>query len=184
VTGSVCTTVWLELDQWEWQCARCGSKKIRMVPCHLCRWERCARCVSCDTLGASTACAPLYHRAEAEIGEKGEKGEVGEKGKEGEKDEKSEVGERGEKGGKGERGDVGLSRGGQAVRVRLPFALSEHQRRLSEAMRAERDDALIWAACGSGKTEAVLATMADVLSAGGRVLFALPTRSEERRGGR
>ena len=46
----------------EWECSRCGSLEIGKHPCVRCGLSRCPQCDECRTLGASTACAPLYHR--------------------------------------------------------------------------------------------------------------------------
>lgn len=62
------------------------------------------------------------------------------------------------------------------VRVSLPFELSPAQKRLSRHLAASKRPTLIWAACGAGKTEVTFQTIADVVSAGGRVLFAVPRR--------
>lgn len=62
------------------------------------------------------------------------------------------------------------------VRVHLPFTLSPFQERVSWELAQTGDDVLIWAACGSGKTEVTLRAVSETVSRGGRVLFALPRR--------
>ncbi|NLK00138.1 MAG: DEAD/DEAH box helicase family protein, partial [Clostridia bacterium] len=79
--------------------------------------------------------------------------------------------------------------GGRAAR-KLPFRdvepvlhmeLSEAQRDASAALRQfilqpEQREKLVWAVCGAGKTEVVFRAIAEVLSRGGRILFAIPRK--------
>jgi len=62
----------------------------------------------------------------------------------------------------------------------MDFELTPPQRRAAEAVEAfYHTDAprfLVWAVCGSGKTEVSFGIVAKVLSRGGRVLFAIPRR--------
>lgn len=62
----------------------------------------------------------------------------------------------------------------------LDFELTLPQRRAAEHLEAfyltEASRFLVWAVCGSGKTEVSFGIVAKVLSRGGRVLFAIPRR--------
>nr|WP_243237152.1 DEAD/DEAH box helicase [Heliobacterium chlorum] len=65
----------------------------------------------------------------------------------------------------------------------LTFPLTPAQEAASEQLlhwladnSKERREALVWAACGAGKTEVAFAAIAQVLRRGGRVLFAVPRR--------
>src|SRR5690606_2151847 len=62
------------------------------------------------------------------------------------------------------------------VRVHLPFTLSPFHERVSWELAQTGDDVLIWAACGSGKTEVTPRAVSETVSRGGRVRFALPRR--------
>jgi len=64
----------------------------------------------------------------------------------------------------------------EAVRVSLPFSLSPFQEQVARELACSTGDALIWAACGSGKTEVTLEVICQTVRRGGRVLFALPRR--------
>ncbi len=66
------------------------------------------------------------------------------------------------------------------IRPQLNFELTPPQQRASSALEAFLDGPgrhfLVWAVCGGGKTEVSFAAVAKVLSAGGRVLFAVPRK--------
>lgn len=47
----------------EWECSRCGSRRIGMHPCVRCGLSRCPQCDECRSLGVSSACMALYHRS-------------------------------------------------------------------------------------------------------------------------
>jgi competence protein ComFA len=71
----------------------------------------------------------------------------------------------------------------QEVQLRLPFSLTPAQERAAAALQrfigagpAGPGVCLFWAVCGAGKTETTLPALAQVLSAGGRVLWATPRR--------
>lgn len=72
------------------------------------------------------------------------------------------------------------SKAGQEVFLLLPHKLSPAQagaaQELVEFWKAPQRKALIWAACGAGKTEVTFALIRFVLSEGGQVLFAIPRR--------
>lgn len=70
---------------------------------------------------------------------------------------------------------------GPPVEAVLDFALTSAQRDAARQVADfhvgdERDCALIWAACGTGKTEVAFEAIAKTLSKGERVLFAIPRR--------
>src|SRR5690606_28203510 len=56
------------------------------------------------------------------------------------------------------------------------FELSPRQAELSAALRRSTGDALVWAACGAGKTEVTYGAILDALRSGGRALFSVPRR--------
>ncbi len=66
------------------------------------------------------------------------------------------------------------------VRLQLEFRLTSAQaaasRFLTEWLCGNQPLAVVWAACGAGKTETVFAAMQRVLMQGGQVLFAIPRR--------
>ena len=62
------------------------------------------------------------------------------------------------------------------VQLRLAFALTPQQERIAQALAKEEGDALVWAACGAGKTEVTYEAIRRVVAAGGRALFAVPRR--------
>ncbi len=138
-----------------WRCRRCLSDQISLVPCIYCRCERCPQCASCGSLGRSSACAGLYHRPIADKVRRGGSGQV-----------RFALGDGGER-----RGETATH-----VEVRLPFSLSPRQAQISDALRRSSADALIWAACGAGKTEVTYGAIEDVLRRGGRALFSVPRR--------
>lgn len=145
--------------EWQWACTRCGSEQIRLVPCPFCHSQICPTCVSCESLGRSTGCVPLYHRPleRPSIHFVDGSRSIKQTKDSRNKDDFKETVER-------------------KVEVRLSFDLSSHQTKVSEDLLNSRDDALIHAACGAGKTETVLGVMQYVLSKGGKALFAVPRR--------
>lgn len=62
----------------------------------------------------------------------------------------------------------------------LDFDLTPPQQRATEALKqfymSEQRQFLVWAVCGGGKTEVSFGIVAKALSAGGRVLFAIPRK--------
>ena len=66
------------------------------------------------------------------------------------------------------------------VMLELPFDLTEPQKyaaaELLEFLKGTQKEALVWAACGAGKTEVSFPAMARVLSTGKKVLYATPRR--------
>ncbi len=136
----------------EWRCRRCLSPRVSYYPCQRCGLELCPQCDDCRSLGASSACTPLYERPLASkkassvtLASALSPGEI-----EGE--------------------------ALREVRVELPFALSPFQERVSRELAESAEDALIWAACGAGKTEVTLEAICRTVRRGGLVLFALPRR--------
>ena len=61
----------------------------------------------------------------------------------------------------------------------LPFALSEKQRRIAAQIKAnyEKNNILVYAACGTGKTELMLDFITNALSKGYKVGWAIPRRA-------
>lgn len=68
--------------------------------------------------------------------------------------------------------------GPRPVELSLTYTLTEPQKQASQALRQfwlrGEGKALVWAACGAGKTEVTFAVIRDVLQGGGEVLFAIP----------
>ncbi|MCK8824167.1 DEAD/DEAH box helicase [Fuchsiella alkaliacetigena] len=62
----------------------------------------------------------------------------------------------------------------------LEFELTEAQAAASQALvefvQGAKEEALVWAVCGAGKTEVSFGAIAEVLSQGGKVLFAIPRK--------
>jgi len=64
------------------------------------------------------------------------------------------------------------------MEVQLSLAQKEASAVLRQfVLQPEQREKLVWAACGAGKTEVTFQAAAEVLSRGGRVLFALPRRT-------
>ncbi|NLO89877.1 MAG: DEAD/DEAH box helicase family protein [Clostridia bacterium] len=62
--------------------------------------------------------------------------------------------------------------------VQLSLAQKEASAALRQfVLQPEQREKLVWAACGAGKTEVTFQAAAEVLSRGGRVLFAMPRRT-------
>ncbi len=68
----------------------------------------------------------------------------------------------------------------QNISYQLDFALTQAQQHAADEVKrflaSGRAEALVWAACGAGKTEVVFPAIQTTLSAGGSVLFAVPRR--------
>jgi competence protein ComFA len=68
----------------------------------------------------------------------------------------------------------------EAILPHFDFELTPPQKRASSALEQFLDGGerqfLVWAVCGGGKTEVSFGAVAKVLSAGGRVLFAVPRK--------
>lgn len=67
------------------------------------------------------------------------------------------------------------------IDIKVNFPLTLAQRDASRTLASfvasgEKNELLIWAACGAGKTEVTYAAIAHVLGKGGRVLYAVPRR--------
>ncbi|HEX6972160.1 MAG TPA: DEAD/DEAH box helicase family protein, partial [Limnochordia bacterium] len=132
---------------------RCGdSECVQCWACHRCGRPACAVCLACESLGRLRECDVILSAAAPP-----------------------------------------LARPAVRVQPALPFSLTPAQadasaalaravaqgRRRGTAEHAEADsrpDCLVWAACGAGKTEVSFGVVADALSAGRRVLFAVPRR--------
>ncbi len=68
----------------------------------------------------------------------------------------------------------------QPVVVNLDFELTDAQSRASKSLvdfyQSKETEILVWAACGAGKTEVTFAAIAEAISSGVEVLFAVPRR--------
>lgn len=70
----------------------------------------------------------------------------------------------------------------QKVSAKLDFTLTPAQQRASDYVRefvrnSDRNQCLVWAVCGAGKTEVAFTAIEEVLSSGGNILFAVPRRN-------
>ena len=77
---------------------------------------------------------------------------------------------------------AGVGRCQARVALNIPFQLTKDQRRASRRVLEFMNDSrsrefLVWAACGSGKTEVVCAAIESVLNRGGTVLYVVPRQS-------
>lgn len=135
-----------------WRCQRCLSPNVGWYPCHRCRHQTCPQCDDCRALGVSSSCLVLYEKALDERAlDAGTEGMV-------------------------RSAPVPAGLPARDVRVSLPFALSPSQEQLAKELAATDRDVLVWAACGSGKTEVTLEAIGATVRRGGRALFALPRR--------
>lgn len=137
----------------EWRCRRCLSPNVGFYPCARCGLDVCPQCDDCRSMGTSSGCAVLYERSMGSAAVAGVAAD----------DALEEVG-------------AASFEARPAVRVQLPFSLSPFQQRASDELVRAREDLLVWAACGSGKTEVTLEAIAGTIRRGGRVLFAVPRR--------
>lgn len=131
------------------RCSRCGSQsEIQyMAKCEICK-SRCAMCLCCSSLGLISSCTWLLHVPAG--------------------DSSCFV--------------AGQSSGLSSVTLNIPFQLTKAQRRASKQVQEFVTDGrsrefLIWAACGSGKTEVVCGAIESVLNRGGTVLYVVPRQS-------
>lgn len=129
-------------------CERCGSAgaKVEITYCHTCE-QGCAYCTACLEMGRSKCCTPYFLM------------------------------------------DVGVSLIRSAdhlqkvARLEWSGTYSADQSRAAERARSfvanprpGLSEYLIWAVCGSGKTELLFPSITEALSAGGRVLIATPRK--------
>lgn len=131
------------------RCSRCGSQSVIQYTarCEICR-RRCAMCLCCSSLGLMTSCTWLLHIPA------------------------------------GDRSDAVACDGsrGPNVSLNIPFELTKAQRKASRRVQefvsdSQSEEFLVWAACGSGKTEVVCGAIEYVLNRGGTVLYVVPRRS-------
>lgn len=138
-----------------WRCMRCGGGSVRLLPCGQCGRRACPFCEECAVLSPLRGCDHLYRLPWPPAG-----------------NDLAAATERGF--------PAPLTQG--AGWPRYPFSFTLAQQRVAEQLtRWIRNDRgprsmLLWAACGAGKTEMVLAAAATVLRQGGRVLVATPRR--------
>ena len=142
-----------------WRCRRCGSDAVSPYPCYRCGLDACPQCDTCASIGRMTACTELYTLASGVVERRARPG-----------------GARGVDGGANASGVAGGAGAPREVAVRLTFPLTPQQERISRALAEESRDALVWAACGAGKTEVTYEAIRRAVAAGGRALFAVPRR--------
>ncbi|BAS28803.1 helicase-related protein [Limnochorda pilosa] len=136
-----------------WTCLRCGGSAIRLLPCGRCGRTDCPFCEECATLGPARGCDRLYRFPARPATPWPAPG-----------------------------GGCPLGAPDSPSWPRLPFRLTPAQRRVADALArwatepAGPGSMLLWAACGAGKTEMLLAAAAATLRAQGRVLVATPRR--------
>ncbi|MTV49921.1 DEAD/DEAH box helicase [Heliobacillus mobilis] len=176
------------------RCVRCGQdSRIAASPCVRCGREKCYYCEECLTMGEARLCRPLYGLAGDEnwvarwsqnvlpwLMER-----IPDSGSEPWESEPREI----------EECNSPMQSVHDAAMAPAPkegyspfwpvltFPLTPAQEAASEQLLhwldgnfPERREALVWAACGAGKTEVAFAAIAQVLRRGGRVLFAVPRR--------
>lgn len=133
------------------RCARCGQAEVTPWACSRCG-QLCFECETCGSLGPIRSCDVLFEggprlAADDEVPPE----------------------------------PALVRRRRVTVSVRgLPFSLSPAQEAASQEVLAflesPQREALLWAACGAGKTEVAFSAMAAVLQRGDDVLFAVPRR--------
>jgi competence protein ComFA len=130
-----------------YRCVRCGSvSKLEAISCLDCN-ENCVCCEECQAMGESRFCRPLYGFPDF---------------------------------GKGWVSDAEAITQPE-VRPQLTFNLTKAQQDASRELEefvigSPKNEALVWAVCGAGKTEVSFAAIARMLANGGKVLFAIPRR--------
>ncbi len=132
------------------RCPRCGeTDRARAWDCAVCGEERCWVCEACRSLGPVRSCTVLYAAPVDTAAAPAVHG-----------------------------GSASLGEADGVVL--LAPTLTPAQKKASDALvsfvRGSREDALVWAVCGAGKTEMCFAAVAAELVRGGRVLFAVPRR--------
>ncbi len=65
---------------------------------------------------------------------------------------------------------------GRSIALNVAFPLTPQQSTISQALLEAEGDALVWAACGAGKTEVTYECIRRIVEKGGRALFAVPRR--------
>lgn len=135
------------------RCARCGRDDVTPWPCSRCG-HLCFECETCSSLGPIRSCDVLFEGGPLPAAPGSEMTA-------------------------GERNSPPPSDRRISVRG-LPFPLSPAQeaasRQVLSFLEGPQREALLWAACGAGKTEVAFSAMAAVLQRGDDVLFAVPRR--------
>lgn len=166
------------------RCVRCGqTSHLVASTCVRCGREKCYYCEECLSMGEARLCRPLYGLAADEawlerwhsdvypwlvVAEGGRK----------------EIVARPTRNGERMAGAGQVTAPGRGPVLNFPLTLAQEtasHRLLKWAGSTTKEPgakkgALVWAACGAGKTEVSFATIADVLKKGGRVLFAVPRK--------
>lgn len=170
-----------------WRCRRCGTvDRVDIGPCARCGRDACAACTECARLGTARACeAIVYSEGMAQrAGRTGGSAGNARAGRTAVRVARQLPGEAEQAGGEqsGAEQPVAAERArASAVRVtpllQLDFQLSPAQQAAADALLdGDERDALVWAACGAGKTEVVFGVIEKALHEGGPVLFAVPRR--------
>ncbi|WP_289140237.1 DEAD/DEAH box helicase [uncultured Brevibacillus sp.] len=134
----------------ELKCERCGSGSgdLELTVCHSCG-QGCAYCTVCLGMGRSKCCTPYVLVSAPKV--------------------VSAVNKREQV-----RDVARLQWMGSYSKDQARAA--EQARRFVASPRLGLDEFLIWAVCGAGKTELLFPSIAEALSAGGRVLIATPRK--------
>ncbi|MBM7866660.1 DEAD/DEAH box helicase family protein [Heliobacterium gestii] len=179
------------------RCVRCGqSGRISVSRCVRCGREQCYYCEDCLPMGEARLCRPLYglagdeewlDRWQSELlpwltGAADGGGRTG-----GDKPRRPDA-QREDVPLRGPRLAFPLNRMQETASLRLVewlhagAAVTDRpvgnggDGRASTEQRFSANGALVWAACGAGKTEVSFAAISQVLGRGGRVLFAVPRK--------
>ncbi|MGW9129127.1 DEAD/DEAH box helicase, partial [Paenibacillus chitinolyticus] len=134
----------------ELNCERCGSSSgdLELTVCHSCG-QGCAYCTVCLGMGRSKCCTPyVLVPAPSVVSAVNKREQV--------------------------RDVARLQWTGSYSKDQARAA--EQARRFVASPRLGLDEFLIWAVCGAGKTELLFPSIAEALSAGGRVLIATPRK--------
>lgn len=152
-----------------WQCGRCGeTREIELIQdrCPVCGRIGCPICCACAGMGLVRGCEPVYEFRKVLPAD----GVPGWKANMGDTEQLPVLAVHA----------VSTAQADVSSEPVLPFSLAESQakasRELVEFLATDQRICLLWAVCGAGKTETVFAAMAQVLAAGGRVLFTIPRR--------
>lgn len=148
-------------------CARCGGRDIVEASCASCGSDECLRCVECASMGEARSCRPLYYApGRPRSPQRPERRE----GPEHPGGPECPV-----------RPESRALPGNPvpAWEITLPFELTKAQQDASRFLASfvaedERNECLVYAVCGAGKTEVCLGAVALTLQRGRRVLFAVP----------
>lgn len=172
-----------------WRCRRCGTlDRVDVGPCARCGREACAACTECARLGTARACeAIVYSEGTAQRAARAAGATGAEEGAQavwaGRERENARAPLHAEHESAAESEQPTAEPAQQAAMpspaplLQLSFPLSPPQQAAAEALLDGDDrNALVWAACGAGKTEVVFGVIEKALQEGGPVLFAVPRR--------